>query len=614
MGILKKFGVQSKIWFSVLILFVGYTISLVISYQSSGAAKQKLERVNQVTFKTAMLSKEILSDYKAQLKAYEDASLMGDSDIIKKANTTSHEIQSILKSIESLEKLDAEEKAKFKSLEDKHLAYSKKAQRVYTLLANEEEVDTKEIQDLDATSKTLKTAFEKNATDYSEYLGKDLDSVIHDSEKTQEQNIIIYLIVILFSLFMIYIIVQYQILNPLKMVVAFVTNVQQSGNLMSRVCIESSDEIGQLGKAMNSMMEQLQNRADIAQQIAQGNLNVNCDTISEGDILGHALSEMIQGLNQVINQIKSVAMEVNQGAETLKEASYSLSQGSTEQAASLEEITSSVREISSQTNTNAENAAQANQLAISARDSGEKGGTQMDSMTVAIQDISNSSQEINKIIKVIDDIAFQTNLLALNAAVEAARAGKHGKGFAVVADEVRNLAARSAKAAQETTSLISNSIDKVKRGTEIASDTANSLGEIVSSTAKVADIVGDINAASNEQAQGISQINIGLSQVSDATQAATAHSEETASTAQTLSKFSADLRAILSHFQLKNDSNSLQIKTPETPKPAGIKETKPTVPPVTQPAPQAIEFSEPTANDTAPEQVISLDDDDWGKY
>ncbi|MCA1797622.1 MAG: methyl-accepting chemotaxis protein, partial [Geobacteraceae bacterium] len=245
----------------------------------------------------------------------------------------------------------------------------------------------------------------------------------------------------------------------------------------------------------------------------------------------------------------------------VSDASQSLSEGATNSASSVEEISASMNQISSQTKASADNANQANQLASQAHKAADDGNQQMQQMVTAMNDINESGQNISKIIKVIDEIAFQTNLLALNAAVEAARAGQHGKGFAVVAEEVRNLAARSAKAAQETAALIEGSVEKAEHGVSIADSTSKAFTEIVAEIQKVNDLISEIAASSSEQAQGISEINEGVVRIDDVTQQNTANAEEGAASAEELSSQAAQLNELLAHFKLREAAGSDHFST-----------------------------------------------------
>lgn len=295
---------------------------------------------------------------------------------------------------------------------------------------------------------------------------------------------------------------------------------------------------------------------DTLNKISNGNLDIPKLKELSGDWNGvpAALNNIVDSLNVLVGNIYNAVDEVTAGANQVSIGSQELSQGATEQASSIEELTSSIAEIASQTKLNAQNANKASALAKTMRDSAISGNEAMNEMLTSMQEINESSRNISKIIKVIDDIAFQTNILALNAAVEAARAGENGKGFAVVAEEVRNLAARSANAAKDTTSLIEGSIDRVEKGTKIAATTAKTLGNIVDGVDKVAGLVENIAVASNDQATAITQVNQGLEQVSKVVQTNSATAEESAAASEELSGQASMLKSSVQKFTLREET------------------------------------------------------------
>ena len=326
------------------------------------------------------------------------------------------------------------------------------------------------------------------------------------------------------------------------------------GDLTQRVSITSRDEIGRLGRALNDMADNLEAKSDLATAIADKDLTHEPALASDKDTLGQALARMTESLNNVMNLIKQSTESVAATSGEISNASMSLSQGATEQAASIEEISSSITQIESQSRINADNARQANQLAMEANNSAGEGEKAMRQMVAAMQEINVSSQSIAKIIKVIDEIAFQTNLLALNAAVEAARAGQYGKGFAVVAEEVRNLAGRSAKAARETADLINGASTSVEKGNRIAEKTAASLAGIIQTSSRVADLIGEVAAASTEQSEGVGQIAQAVQQVDQVIQQSAANAEETSSASEDLSAQARKLDRLVAEFRLNRDS------------------------------------------------------------
>ncbi len=410
------------------------------------------------------------------------------------------------------------------------------------------------------------------------------------------------------------------LIRPITMVTHSIAAVAE-GDTSIVIDLQSNDEIGQMAAACRHMVETNADFAAKATAISNGDWTQSVQPRSGRDQLGLAMQTMVHKMGDVLSQVRTAVEEVTSGTGQIADASQSLSQGATESAASLEEISSSATEIGQQAKHNAETATQANALATGAKNAAETGSQRMQGLNSSMVAITESSAQIAKIIKTIDDIAFQTNILALNAAVEAARAGRHGKGFAVVAEEVRSLAARSAKAARETADLIEGSKGRVDEGNRMAKETAKALAEIVGGIVKVGDLVGEMAAASNEQAQGIAQISQGLGQIDQVTQQNTATAEETAAAAEELSGQADELRALIGQFKLKggNTSSTATAKRPAPKKvAAAVKPPQRKALPASEPKPASAGWDKiektPAAKPASNEEIISLEDKDFGRY
>jgi len=311
------------------------------------------------------------------------------------------------------------------------------------------------------------------------------------------------------------------------------------GDLSVVVQVKSDKDI--MGLSMKRMVENLSENATCASKIAEGDLTVKANPKSAKDVMGHAMDQMIVNLTRFADEVQSAASLVASGSEQVNGAAQALAQGATEQASSIEEVSASMEQMNSTVKQNADNAQQTSSIATKSSADGQQGGA-------AVQETVKAMQSIAEKINIIEEIARQTNMLALNAAIEAARAGEHGKGFAVVAAEVRKLAERSQTAAKEI-SLVSTS------SVEIAQKAGKILEEIVPGIQKTAELVQEINASSAEQSSGIDQVTRAISQLDQVIQSNSASTEELSATSEELTSQAEQLLDTASFFRTK-DSRS----------------------------------------------------------
>ena len=353
-----------------------------------------------------------------------------------------------------------------------------------------------------------------------------------------------------------------------------------------------------INELLDTILDPIGEASDVLEQLANYNLTARVKGNYQGDHarIKNALNTTGEVLHDAIAQVQQAVGQVNSAAQQISVSSQQVAEGASEQASSLEETTSSMEEMSGMTKQNADNTRQAQTLAEETRAAANKGTGEMGRMVDAMGKIKTSAQRTAEIIKDINDIAFQTNLLALNAAVEAARAGDAGRGFAVVAEEVRNLAGRAKDAAQNTESLIKESVTLAETGEKISGDVNENLNSMVVAIQKVTDIISEITVASSEQARGIEQVNRAMVEMDQVTQRSAANSEESSSAAEELAGQAEELMSLVSRFRLDSGMQSQS-------------RIRPTSPPVNDRAKRSKRHNRTENIDVPPHEMMPMDDD-----
>ena len=335
--------------------------------------------------------------------------------------------------------------------------------------------------------------------------------------------------------------------------------------------------------------------AAVAERIAQGNLSkLDAPSAIAGSVMA-SMQTMHSALTRLVTEVRAGIDSVATASAQIAAGNQDLSSRTEQQASSLQETAASMEQMTAAVRTNADSARQADGLARGASEVAGRGGTAVSEVVSTMGEIQAASRRIEEIISVIDGIAFQTNILALNAAVEAARAGEQGRGFAVVAGEVRNLAQRSAQAAKEIKSLISDSVQKIDNGSARVQVAGQTIDDVVQQVNRVSRLIGEITASTAEQSSGITQVSEAVTQLDQVTQQNAALVEQGAAAAASLREQADKLARAIAVFRLSQDQAAAAIASAQHSSKAIAPKR-----PVERKAPRTAMPAQPQAPSTAP--------------
>ncbi len=504
----KSLSIAQKIWVGMIVLILGYFISMILGFIFSLETEKRLNGISEYHFLASQKSQSALNIFKEQIKMYNDAVILGDVDLIETAQKYSEEVNTDLQTIVELKDLDGQLIEKVRTTIERLAVYSASAKTVYSFATGEggEEVESldEKMSSLAKETELLRGKLEGFSQSFSDGLKKELHDIGEVTQQRQYANMVIFISVVSIALIFISLIISRSVKRPLSHTVHMIKDIAEGeGDLTARLDVDSKDEIGELAEWFNVFIEKLQG---IIKDVASNSEMLNTSSNDLSTLSG----QMSDGSDNMSGKSNTVAVASEEMSSNMNSVAAACEQASTNigiVATAAEEMNSTINEV-----------AQNSEKARSVTESAVK---EANNASNTIDELGNAAREISKVTETITEISEQTNLLALNATIEAARAGESGKGFAVVANEIKELARQTADATGEIKGRIEG-IQKSTAGTvtqiEQISKVINEVNEIVATiataveeqSATTKDIAGNVAQA----AQGLEEVNENVAQSS----------------------------------------------------------------------------------------------------
>ena len=527
MNFFKNMALSKKMLLAPLCVLLFFVLLAIGTFSGLSTQKASIDDIYNSRFKAYQDSSRMLNDignvhsnlYKILNWVTTQYDAKKRDDLSKQQAVKIAEVVEQIKKYIASKDIEPDEKKAYQTTLEHLLEYQKPALGVIDIAAADVNTAIMFISTAEEKYQILNKSFSELLVLENKLSRLKYDVAVQSYNTTRMIFVIVIVIAVVLS-FVISLRVTGMVLKPVRKTIQVVRQLAE-GDLTRQIDVDSRDEIGELAQSVNAMREKM------------------------GEAVGQALH-----------------------------VSAILSDAASQEAASIEETSASLDEIASMTRQNAANTSEANQLMISAKQAIQQANQSMVDLTRSMKEITGASEQTQKIVKSIDEIAFQTNLLALNAAVEAARAGEAGAGFAVVADEVRNLAMRATESARNSSNLIEDIVRKVKSGESLVDVTSSAFMQVTTSSEKVVELMGEVAAASQEQSQGIDQVNVAIASMNTTTQQNAGNAEKLSTI---MSRFKTELkeeswdrsprpssvRAISSHQTIVNPEQVIPLGSDE---------------------------------------------------